>query len=127
MTDMSSLIAASGKRVASSTKGVQGALPTGQGLPLKPSLSAEGGNTEEAGLRQAAQAFEAVFLRQMIGSMRSASLGEDLLGNDAGDQFRDLADARMADDMAQQQSFGIADLLLKQFGVNEAPKPQSGE
>ena len=48
----------------------------------------------EAALRQAAEAFEAVFLRQLIGSMRQAKL---------------------ADNMAQQGSFGIADLLLQQM------------
>ena len=66
-------------------------------------------------LREAAEAFEAVFLRQMIGSMRQARLGEDLLGSDAADQFRDMADARLADTMAERESFGIAEMLLNQF------------
>ena len=66
-------------------------------------------------LREAAQAFEAVFLRQMIGSMRQAKLGEDLLGSDAADQFRDMADSRLADTMAERGGFGIAQMLLNQF------------
>ena len=70
---------------------------------------------EEQRLREAAQAFEAVFLRQMIGSMRQARLGEDLLGSEAADQFRDMADARLADTMAERESFGIAEMLLNQF------------
>ena len=70
---------------------------------------------QEGRLREAAQAFEAVFLRQMIGSMRQAKLGEDLLGSDASDQFRDMADARLADSMAEQGGFGIAEMLLNQF------------
>ncbi|WOE74746.1 rod-binding protein [Parasphingorhabdus sp. SCSIO 66989] len=106
MTDMGSFLAASGKRVTSSTEGVA---PLGVNATNK-------AKDDDAALRQAAEAFEAVFLRQMIGSMRSASLGEDLLGNDASEQFRDMADARLADSMAEQQSFGIAELLLKQFG-----------
>ena len=69
----------------------------------------------EAQLRKAAEAFEAVFLRQLIGSMRQAKLGDELFGSAATDQFRDLADARLADSMASQGSFGIADLLLQQF------------
>ncbi len=72
----------------------------------------------EAQLRQAAEAFEAVFLRQVIGSMRQAKIGEDLFGSSASDQFRDMADARLADDMAARGSFGIAELLLQQFGRN---------
>ena len=74
-----------------------------------------GDTPEQQRLREAAQAFEAVFLRQMIGSMRQARLGEDLLGSDAADQFRDMADARLADTMAERESFGIAEMLLNQF------------
>lgn len=80
-----------------------------------------GGKSEEknAELRKAAESFEAIFLRQMIGTMRSATKGDTLLGSDAGNQFRDLMDARLADDMADKQSFGIAEMVLKQFGVDE--------
>ena len=66
-------------------------------------------------LRAAAEAFEAVFLRQLIGSMRQARLAEDPFGSAASEQFRDMADARLADSMAQQRSFGIAEMLLAQF------------
>ncbi len=71
---------------------------------------------KQAELRKAAEAFEAVFLRQVIGSMRQAKLADDLFGSAATDQFRDLADGKLADNMAEQGSFGIADLLLQQFG-----------
>lgn len=82
---------------------------------------ATGGKTEEqkAELRKAAESFEAIFLRQMIGAMRSATTGDSLLGSDAANQFRDLMDSRIADDMAGNQSFGIAEMVLKQFGVDE--------
>lgn len=70
---------------------------------------------DRQGLAQAAKAFEAIFVRQMISSMRSASLGEDLLGSSASDQFRDMSDARVADSMAESGGLGIATLLLKQF------------
>ena len=70
---------------------------------------------QRAQLRSAAEAFEAVVLRQMIGSMRQARLAEDPFGSAASEQFRDMADARLADSMAQQRSFGIAELLLAQF------------
>ena len=66
-------------------------------------------------LRAAAEAFEAVFLRQMIGSMRSAGLADDIFGNQATDQFTEMQDAHMADAMAGSTDFGIAELLLKQF------------
>ena len=72
---------------------------------------------KQAELRKAAEAFEAVFLRQVIGSMRQAKLADDIFGSAATDQFRDLADGKLADNMADQRSFGIADLLLQQFGA----------
>lgn len=104
---------------------------TSAALPLgKPAASATGAATASAAagapgdartqeLRKAAESFEAVFLRQMIGAMRSATKGDTLLGSDAGNQFRDLMDSRLADDMAGKQSFGIAEMVLKQFGVDD--------
>lgn len=67
-------------------------------------------------LRKAAEAFEAVMLRQMMASMRKAKLGEDIMGSSATDNFREMADARVADSMAALRQFGIADLVEKQLG-----------
>lgn len=64
-------------------------------------------------LKQTAQQFEAIFLRQMIASMRAPSIGDDLFGSDASNQFRDMSDARLADSMAGQ--FGIAALIETQL------------
>lgn len=70
---------------------------------------------DQATLKKAAVQFEAVFLRQLISSMRSSTLGDDILGSDASNQFRDMADSRTADAMAEKGAIGIADMLLKQF------------
>ena len=78
-----------------------------------PATGGEASRRQE--LRQAAQAFEAVFIRQLIGSMRSAKLADDMFGSQATEQFRDMADSRLADSMAQQGTFGIAELLTAQF------------
>ena len=95
---------------------------SGAAKPLGPA-AAQPGSAQDAArnqqMREAAEAFEAVFLRQMIGAMRQATPGETLFGNQAGEQFRDMQDARLADDMAAKSSFGIAEMLLKQFGVEE--------
>jgi peptidoglycan hydrolase FlgJ len=64
-------------------------------------------------LKAAAKKFEAIFLRQMIASMRAPSLGDEVFGSDAGNQFRDMSDARLADSMAGK--FGIAKMLEKQL------------
>ena len=99
--------------------------------PLNSQTPATGGeaNTQRRQeLRQAAQAFEAVFIRQLIGSMRNARLADDMFGSQATGQFRDMADARLADSMSQQGTFGIAELLTAQFERHrsvQGPQPAS--
>jgi peptidoglycan hydrolase FlgJ len=67
-------------------------------------------------LRAAAEKFEAVFLREMIGSMRKSKLGDDLFGSSATDNFREMADADTANRMAKRGAFGIAALVEQQLG-----------
>lgn len=85
------------------------------------STGGTGAAAHRADLAKAAEQFEAIFLRQMIGAMRSANLAEGLTDSSATDQFRDMADARTADSMAKTGSLGIAELLLSQFGGKAAP------
>ena len=99
-------------------------------LPLQApatSLAPQDPNTQAQrnALRAAAQQFEAVFLRQMIGSMRQAHLADDMFGSQATDQFRDMADANLADSMSHQGVFGIAQMLLAQFDRHAAANPAS--
>jgi flagellar protein FlgJ len=81
------------------------------------------GGSDKAALEKVAQQFEAVFLRQMIGAMRSASLAEGISDSSATQQFQDMADARTADAMAAKGAMGIADLLIQQFGARVAATP----
>jgi len=81
---------------------------------------ATAGTQDRASLQKAAQQFEAIFLRQMMGAMRSASLGEGMLDNAASDQFRDMADSRTADSMATKGTLGIAEMLMHQFGAKNS-------
>ncbi|CAM3256872.1 Flagellar protein FlgJ N-terminal domain-containing protein [Sphingomonas antarctica] len=66
-------------------------------------------------LKKAAEKFEAVFMRQVIGEMRKAKLGDELFGSSATDNFREMADAQTADAMSKQGVFGIGALLSKQL------------
>jgi flagellar protein FlgJ len=75
--------------------------------------------TRDPELRKAAEAFEAVILRQMLATMRKAKLGEDIMGSGATDNFREMADARLADSIAGLRQFGIADLVEKQLGAKK--------
>ena len=80
-----------------------------------PQALSNAGSAVDPALKKAAQAFEAVFLRQMMASMRQAGLGDELFGNQATEQFREMADAKTADTMAERGALGVADMLLKQF------------
>ena len=88
--------------------------PTALG-PQAPDAAAQ-----RATLRSAAQQFEAVFLRQLIGSMRQAHLADDPMSSQATEQFRDMSDASLADAMSHQGVFGIAQMLLAQFDRHAA-------
>jgi peptidoglycan hydrolase FlgJ len=79
----------------------------GQSLETDPELS------------KAAIAFEAVMLRQLIGSMRSASLGEDVFGSSASGLYRELADARTADALAARGAIGIAAMIERQLAKEQ--------
>lgn len=96
----------------------------GTSLPGTVGLSLAGPSATEqkAELAKAAKAFEAIFARQLIGSMRQSSLGDDLTGSDAVNQFQDMADSRTADAMAEHGGLGIAQMLLQQLDK----KPASG-
>ena len=64
-----------------------GSVKSGTGALANPKAS------QDDKLKAVARQFEAVFLRQMIGSMRQAKLSDDIMGSDATDQFRDMQDA----------------------------------
>ena len=81
-------------------------------------IAKTGGPAPMTPLARAAHQFEAVFLRQMIAAMRSATPADALFGSDAADQFRDMSDARLADAMAGK--FGIATMVERQFGTAQA-------
>ncbi|MFC3714145.1 rod-binding protein [Sphingoaurantiacus capsulatus] len=85
---------------------------------LAPVAGATPGKPEDkqrAKLVEAAKAFEAVFVRQMIGSMRQAKLADDIFGSPSTDQFREMQDAQFADEMANKGGLGVAEMLIKQF------------
>jgi flagellar protein FlgJ len=87
-----------------------------------PTLAGGGGD----GLRKAAEAFEAVILRQLMASMRQAKLGDDIFGSSATDNFREMADARTADSIASMRQFGIASMVEGQFRARVAASGVAG-
>jgi len=66
-------------------------------------------------LHAAAEAFEALFLQQMIQKGREGGLGPSLLSSEAEDKFSSMLDAEQASGAAGQLNLGIADALVKQL------------
>jgi flagellar protein FlgJ len=88
--------------------------------PVSAGATPSAASPETAKLKKAAQAFEAVFVRQLIGTMRSATDGDGLFDSEASKQFQDMADSKTADAMAQKGALHIAEMLVKQYGARLA-------
>jgi len=81
--------------------------------PARPAAPAQ--TAERAKMQEVAKQFEAVFMRQMIGSMRQAGLAEGAFDSSATEQFRDMADSRTADAMAATGGVGVAAMLMRDY------------
>ena len=62
------------------------------------------------------QQFEAIFLQQMLKSMRTASLAEGLFQSDQSEFYRDMYDQQIATNLAQKEILGIAQIINRQLG-----------
>ena len=60
-----------------------------------------------ANLKKAGQKFEAMFTGMMLKSMRQAKLADPLFDSKALDTFTEMADAKVAQSMAEHQPLGI--------------------
>lgn len=69
-------------------------------------------------LREAAQAFEAIFIRQLLSSARASDLGgSDLFGGPGLEQFEAMRDEQFADIASQQGTFGLAAAIERQLNA----------
>lgn len=72
-----------------------------------PAAAAAGG--ERARLGEAAQQFEAIFLRQMLAAARSADFdGDGLFGGEGEETFREMRDAQFAQIASESGAIGLA-------------------
>jgi flagellar protein FlgJ len=72
--------------------------------------------TRKAELRKAAQGFEAIFIRQLLKTMRSSVPGGGMYGGGvSGDIYADTVENALAESMAKQGRFGIADILCREM------------
>ncbi len=86
-------------------------------------LRAAADNRDPAALREVASQFEALFLQTMLKSMREASLGDPIFGNsDQHEMYQGMMDQQMALEMASGKGIGLADMLVRQLGGEDAAK-----
>ncbi len=95
---------------------------TGQILPAG-AAAAPAVPAIDPSLQKAAEGFEAVMVRQMLGAMRKAKLADGMFASSATDHFRELADARTADSVAKLGQFGIARLVERQLSQTDGKMP----
>ena len=82
-------------------------------------------SNDPAALREVASQFEALFLQTMLKSMREASLGDPLFGdNDGHEMYMEMLDQQLAVEMSSGKGIGLADMLVQQLGgKSAAPAP----
>ena len=76
----------------------------------------------EAALRAAAQQFEAMFVQEMMRTMRQAGIKADLMESHALETFEGMFDKEVSVQMARRGSFGMADMLVQQM-KRHLPQP----
>jgi len=66
-------------------------------------------------LREAAQQFEAILLRQMLSSARATDFGGENIFEGSDDTFTQMRDERFADIASQSGQLGFADAIERQL------------
>ena len=77
------------------------------------------GVSEDTKLREAANEFEAIFIQQMLKSMRKTSLDSKLLPKSEGEKmFRSMLDEQYAKLSAKSGSLGLGRMIYQQLKSN---------
>lgn len=87
-----------------------------QSIPAQtaPNVSSDTSRLETSGnLKAAGQKFESMFINMMMKSMRQAKLADGLFDSDAGDQFREMQDAKLSEAMAVHTPIGIGKAMTE--------------
>ncbi|NNE98261.1 MAG: hypothetical protein HKN25_04490, partial [Pyrinomonadaceae bacterium] len=75
---------------------------------------------QEQKMLQAAKQFEAVFLMQLTSALNTESSEDSLFGKDGGsDLAKKMFSEQMATVMSENGGVGLADMVLKQFGLDK--------
>ncbi len=93
-------------------------------IPVATTFELSSQKSERQGLSEVAKGFEAIFARQMLASARKAGFGDELLGGQGSDTFRQMMDERFADILAESGTLGFAKMIEMQLASQIAPEPK---
>ncbi len=83
-------------------------------------LKLQAGQNTPASIKEAAKQFESLFMRELIKSMREATMKSGLLDSAGGDLGADLLDQQLAVQMSGMPG-GLSDLIARQLSQPVAP------
>jgi flagellar protein FlgJ len=79
------------------------------------SLRADAVSAPSTAINEVASQFEALFIQQMMKSMRDAVPKSDLMSSDHLDTYQAMADQQLSVNLAQQGGIGLARVLVEQM------------
>ena len=74
-------------------------------------------------LRESATQFEAMFIQEMLKSMRATVEKGDLMGSDTEEQFTQMYDRELSMALARRNTLGVANMVVQAVERNNAPAP----
>jgi flagellar protein FlgJ len=77
-------------------------------------------------LQVVAKQFEAIFIQQMLKTMRDASLSEGLFDNNASDFYVDMLDKQMSLNLSAGRGIDLADIIVQQLSSRLNLDPEQG-
>lgn len=87
------------------------------------SLRGQAQQKTEKATRESATQFEAMFINEMLKTMRQTIEKSDLSGSDAEDTFQEMYDRELSQQLAKRNTLGVADMLVKHLDREKAPQP----
>jgi flagellar protein FlgJ len=91
--------------------------------PAPPAAAGSLAGAPPAKIKQVAQQFEAIFVRQVLAAARKSSMGDTLFSSDGDATFTQMQDARFADIAASRDALGLAGLIERQLGARSGSAP----
>lgn len=98
-----------------------------QGLAqLRRQVRAEGDERSPETLRKVAGQFEALFVQQMLKTMRESTLNEGLMDSEQTQFYQGMFDQQISLEMTRGKGLGLADMLMRQLGGDSAASKDQG-